>query len=54
MLYLMGLLLNAEYSKYHIKILPELVTTIDENNYFFEKLKQLSTKLTTLGKIEKK
>ena len=23
MLYLMGLLLNAEYSKYHIKILPE-------------------------------
>ena len=53
-LYLMGLLLNAECSKYNIKVLPNLTTTVDENNYFFEEIKNLTSKLTTLSETEKK
>lgn len=50
MLYLMGLLLNAEYSKYNLKIVPKLITTVKQNNYFFEQIEKISNRLITLSK----
>lgn len=52
MLYLMGILLNAEYSKYNLNIIPKFNTTKEENNKCFELLETLTDKSITLSRID--